>query len=94
MEHLPSDYTGTVTLTIQQMMEVHKAIRARLVFLTIEATDEQYPYRQQDVADLLDVCRLLDEHEERAVDEWEEKVARAEAIQLDDFDALRRFFEQ
>jgi len=94
MEHAPSKYTATLTLTIQQMIEVHKAISARLVFLSIETTDEKHPDRWQDVEDLLKVAEMLDAHEERARDEWEEKVARAEAVQLDDFDALRRFFEQ
>lgn len=84
MEHKPSNYIGTITLTVQQMMEVHKAIRQRLVFLTVEATDEQYPYREQDIQDLLFVSELLDEHEKVAIDEWEAEVARKEANLITD----------
>jgi len=93
MEHKPSDYKGTITLTVQQMMEVHKAIRQRLVFLTVEANDEQYPYREQDIQDLLSVAELLDEHEKLAVDRWEAKVAKRESEELDDVEALQRFLE-
>lgn len=84
MEHKPSNYIGTITLTVQQMMEVHKAIRQRLVFLTVEATDEQYPYREQDIQDLLFVAQLLDEHEKVAIDEWEAEVTRKEADLMTD----------
>lgn len=93
MNHKPSTYTGSITLTVQQMMEVHKAIRARLVFLITEADDDHYPHKDQDIQDLLDVGQLLDDHEKRAVTEWEEQVARTEANQLNDDEALRRFLD-
>lgn len=92
MNHEPSTYTGSITLTFQQMMEVHKAIRARLVHLTTQA-DENNPYNEQDIEDLLAVGQLLDEHETRAVQEWEEQIARTEANQLDDDEALRKFLD-
>jgi len=93
MEHKPSNYTGTIHMTIQQMMEVHKAIRARLVFLSIEADDEQYPYKDQDIQDLIAVCKMLDVHEDRAVNEWEDKVASTEAQMLDDVGAIEEFLK-
>jgi len=80
-------------MTIQQMMEVHKAIRARLVFLSIEADDEQYPYKDQDIQDLIAVCKMLDVHEDRAVNEWEDKVASTEAQMLDDVGAIEEFLK-
>lgn len=93
MNHEPSTYTGNITLTVQQMMEIHKAIRSRLMFLAIETNDEQHPYRHDDIQVLLSVAELLDEHEKRAVDEWEQKVAQTEANQLNDEEALRRFLD-
>lgn len=80
-------------MTIQQMMEVHKAIRARLVFLSIEADDEQYPYKDQDIQDLIAVSKMLDVHEDRAVNEWEDKVASTEAQMLDDVGAIEEFLK-
>lgn len=93
MNHKPSTYTGSITLTVQQMMEVHKAIRSRLVFLITEADDDHYPHKQQDIQDLLAVGQLLDAHETRAVTEWEDQVAHAEADELNDEEALRRFMD-
>lgn len=91
MNHKPSTYTGNITLTVQQMMEVHKAIRARLVFLITEADDHHYPHKQQDIQDLLAVGQLLDDHETRAVTEWEDRIAHTEANELNNEEALRRF---
>jgi len=93
MNHEPSTYTGDITLTVQQMMEIHKAIRSRLMFLAIETNDEQHPFRHDDIQVLLSVAELLDEHEKRAVDEWEQKVAQTEANQLNDEEALRKFLD-
>jgi len=93
MEHKPSNYIGTIHMTIQQMMEVHKAIRARLVFLSIEADDEQYPYKDQDIQDLIAVAKMLDVHEDRAVNEWEDQVVTTEAQALNDVGAIEEFLK-
>jgi hypothetical protein len=91
MKHKPSTYTGNITLTVQQMMEVHKAIRARIVHLTIEADD--YPHKHQDIQELLTVGELLNHHETQAVQQWEEQVARTEAQELDNETKLHKFLD-
>ena len=91
MDHPPSDYKATITLTIQQIIELHKAVSARITFLTIEASDEQYPHRHQDIQDLLEVAEIFDKHEEIAINEWEAKVAREESALLNDELKLKEF---
>lgn len=91
MIHDPSNYKATITLTIQQIIELHKAVSARITFLTIQATDEEYPYRDQDIQDLLEVAEIFDKHEEIAVNEWEAKVVKAESALLNDELKLKEF---
>jgi hypothetical protein len=79
MEHEPSNYTGTITLTFQQMCEVHKAISDRLVTLM----RRDYEYKEQDIASLLEVAEMLNKHTDKGIAEWEEQVAKDEAQNLD-----------
>lgn len=91
MEHAPSKYEGTITLSFYQMVEVHKAISVRISELLQRG---EYEYREQDIDALLAVAELLAEHEAIAVDEWESKVAKREASVLDDEKAIERFLER
>jgi len=91
MEHKPSDYKGAITLTFQQMVETHKAISARISELMLRG---EYEYREQDIDTLLAVAEMLGAHEQQAVDKWEAKVAKNEAEELDDVEALQRFLER
>jgi hypothetical protein len=79
MKHEPSNYTGTITLTFQQMCEVHKAISDRLVTLV----RREYEYKEQDIASLLEVAEMLSKHTDKGIAEWEERVAKDEAQTLD-----------
>ena len=79
MKHEPSNYTGTITLTFQQMCEVHKAISDRLVTLM----RRDYEYKEQDIANLIQVAEMLDTHTDKGIAEWEERVAKSEAQDLD-----------
>lgn len=79
MKHEPSNYTGTITLTFQQMCEVHKAISDRL--MTLMRRD--YEYKEQDIASLLEVVEMLVTHTNKGIAEWEERVAKLEAQDLD-----------
>jgi len=87
MNHTPSDYQGTITLTYQQMWEVHKAISARITHFSIHAKDSM----GFEIDTLLAVAEMLEAHEQAAVNAWEEKVARREAEALDDQNALNKF---
>lgn len=91
MEHEPSKYEGSITLSFQQMIETHKAISARISELLGRG---EYEYREQDIDALLAVAELLSEHEAKAVEEWESKVAKREASVLDDDKAIRDFLER
>lgn len=91
MKHEPSNYTGTIDMTVQQMMEVHKAIRARVTYLLLEAEDRYYPHKKQDLMDLMAVASMLEEHEQKALEEWETRVAAIEAGALDDIGAIEEF---
>ncbi len=80
MEHEPSNYTGTITLTFQQMCEVHKAISDRIVTLV----RREYEYKEQDIANLLEVAKMLSKHTDKGIAEWEAKVAQDEANLMTD----------
>lgn len=88
MEHEPSKYEGTITLSFYQMVETHKAISARITELLAR---EEYEYQSQDIDALLAVAELLNEHETKAMESWESDVAKREAEVLDDPDALDDF---
>lgn len=83
MEHEPSNYTATITLDFQQLMEVRKAITDRLAKYYL-ATDDDYSYRLDDIATLERTAQMLDSHIDRAVAEWEAKVAQDEASLITD----------
>jgi len=88
MEHEPSKYEGNITLSFYQIVETHKAISARISEL---ARRSEYEYQEQDIQALLVVAEMLEAHEQKAVNEWETKVAEREAEVLDDKDALDKF---
>ena len=51
-------YKAEITLDVQQIFELQKAIADRVVkYLT--ATDEEYPYRAEDIETLMSVVQLL-----------------------------------
>lgn len=90
MEHEPSDYEGTVTLSFYQMVEVHKALSERIATLSRRG---EYEYREKDIDALLAVAEMLGDHEQKAVENWERKVAEREASALNDDEAVRRFLD-
>ena len=60
-------YKAEITLDVQQIFELQKAIADRVVkYLT--ATDEEYPYRAEDMETLMSVVQLLDPHVGTIVD--------------------------
>lgn len=96
MIHEPSDYKTTIEMNIQQIIEVHKAISARISYLSFDpkAKDENmYPHREEDISNLLEIAQVLEDHTNIAVDAWEEKVARAEAKALEDYGAFREWLD-
>ena len=85
-------YKAEITLDVQQIFELQKAIADRVVkYLT--ATDEEYPYRAEDMETLMSVVQLLDPHVGTIVDSHEDEVASKEATILDDEEELRKFIE-
>lgn len=80
MNHEPSNYIGTVTLTYQQMWEVRKAISARVANWISEG---QLGDKHEEIETLLAVGNMLDKHINYAVDEWEDLVVQREIIDLD-----------
>ena len=85
-------YKAEITLDVQQIFELQKAIADRVVkYLT--ATDEEYPYRAEDMETLMSVVQLLDPHVGTIVDSHEDEIAREAATILDDEEELRKFIE-
>jgi len=82
----------TVTLDVQQLFEVSKAITDRIAHLAC-SSDEQYPYRWQDIATLQSVQQVLRKNIEFVTDGYEAEIAGDEATALDDEEALRKFVE-
>ena len=85
-------YKAEITLDVQQIFELQKAIADRTVKLVF-ATDEEYPYRSEDIETLLSVSRLLDPHLEFITEAHEDEVVSEEATILDDEEELRKFIE-
>ena len=86
-------YKAEITLDVQQIFELQKAIADRVVkYLT--ATDEEYPYRAEDMETLMSVVQLLDPHVGTIVDSHEDEIAREAATILDDEEEVRRFMEE
>lgn len=86
----PSNYRGTIELSYQQMWEVHKAISAR-VFSFVKSGE--YENELESIEWLLQVAAMLDLHVQTAVEEYEAGIAKAEAAELSNDDALRKFLE-
>jgi len=85
-------YTAEITLDVQQLFELQKAIADRTVKLVF-ATDEEYPYRSEDIETLLSVSRLLDPHLDSITETYEDEVASEEAAILENEDEVRKFIE-
>ena len=85
-------YKAEITLDVQQLFELQKAIADRTVKLVF-ATDEEYPYRSEDIETLLSVSRLLDPHLDSITEAHEDEVVSEEATILDDEEELRKFIE-
>lgn len=85
-------YKAEITLDVQQIFELQKAIADRTVKLVF-ATDEEYPYRSEDIETLLSVSRLLDPHLDSITEAHEDEVVSEEATILDDEEELRKFIE-
>ena len=89
-EHEPSKYEGSITITFSQMVEVHKAISARISELL---TRGEYEHKEKDIDELLAVAEMLDYHEWFAIEEWENNVAKVESAVLNDEEAVKKFLE-
>ena len=85
-------YKAEITLDVQQLFELQKAIADRTVKLVF-ATDEEYPYRSEDIETLLSVSRLLDPHLDSITETHEDEVASEEAAILENEDEVRKFIE-
>ena len=86
-------YKAEITLDVQQVFELQKAIADRVVKY-LKATDEEYPYRAEDMETLMSVVQLLDPHVSTIVDSHEDEIAREAATILDDEEEVRRFMEE
>lgn len=85
-------YKAEITLDVQQVFELQKAIADRVVKY-LKATDEEYPYRAEDMETLMSVVQLLDPHVSTIVDSHEDEVAKEAATILDDEEEVRKFME-
>ena len=86
-------YKAEITLDVQQVFELQKAIADRVVKY-LKATDEEYPYRAEDMETLMSVVQLLDPHVGTIVDSHEDEIAREAATILDDEEEVRKFMEE
>ena len=86
-------YKAEITLDVQQVFELQKAIADRVVKY-LKATDEEYPYRAEDMETLMSVVQLLDPHVSTIVDSHEDEIAREAATILDDEEEVRKFMEE
>lgn len=90
MEHEASTYEGSVHMTVQQMIEVRRAISARIGNWI---ADGLLGEMEQKIHWLMEAGKALDHHIDLAVDEWEADVARKEVAELDNEEAFRKFLE-
>ncbi len=88
MQHLPSDFTANILMTYDQMLEIHKAISAKIMNIITTGFENEIddPYSQLRISTLMNFQIKLDALITQAVDEWEEKVAKAEIQDLNYFD--------
>ena len=82
----------TITLDVQQLFEVSKAITDRIAKYAL-ATDEEYPYREQDIAVLQAVQEVLSRNIDFVTETYEGEIAVSESAILNDDEAVRRFIE-
>lgn len=90
MEHEASMYEAQIHLNIQQMIEVRRAISARI---GTWIADGLLGDKEDEIKWLMEAGEKFDAHIDTALDEWEGNVARREAEKLNDEEALRRFME-
>lgn len=82
----------TITLDVQQLFEVSKAITDRIAKYAL-STDEEYPYREQDIAVLQAVQEVLGRNIDFVTETYEGEIAVSESAILNDEEAVRRFIE-
>jgi hypothetical protein len=82
----------TITLDVQQLFEVSKAITDRIARYAT-SPDEMYPYRLQDLAVLQSVQQVLEKNIQFVCDGYDDEIATDEATELDDEEAMKRFLE-
>lgn len=82
----------TITLDVQQLFEVSKAITDRIAKYAL-STDEEYPYREQDIAVLQQVQEVLGRNIDFVTETYEGEIAVSESAILNDEEAVRRFIE-
>lgn len=87
---MESTYEGSVHMNVYQMIEVRRAISARIGNWIADGELEKNYY---EITMLMDAGEKLDAHIDTALDEWEGSVARREAMKLNDEEALRKFME-
>lgn len=80
MKHKPSEYTGSITLNYQQLWETRKALCARM---SEWIADGRFDEKQAELTLLMEVGELLDQHIDKAVEEWEDLVVKNETVDLD-----------
>ena len=90
MEHEASTYEGSVHMTVQQMIEVRRAISARIGNWIADGLLSEM---EQPIQWLMEAGKALDHHIDLAVDEWEADVASKEVAELDNEEAYRKFLE-
>jgi hypothetical protein len=75
-------------MTYDQMLEVHKAISAKIMNIITTGFENEIddPYSQLRISTLMNFQIKLDALITQAVDEWEQKVAKAEIQDLNYFD--------
>jgi len=88
MEHGPSKYQASVPLTYYHMWELSKAINARI---SDWISKGELTARGEEIASLMEVNALLEKHIARAVEEWEDNVAKSEAQELNDENKMKDF---
>jgi uncharacterized protein involved in exopolysaccharide biosynthesis len=94
MEKFSTRFTASFTLNIAQMIELQRALQARVVKL-YGLNDPEFDGEIQwdKVAWCREVLEMLDPVVDRGVLEYEAEIAREEAQILDDPAAVKKFLE-
>jgi len=90
MEHSASTYEGSVHMTVQQMIEVRRAISARIGNWIADGLLGEMEER---INWLMEAGKAIDKHIDVAIEEWETLVAKREVAELDNDEAFRKFME-